>query len=140
MPKTTSEICAVGVITGDYFFDAEHPRQVREDYLHCRNVNWILKDLTFNIRDLNGGVGLTLKTMYRLWRFTWNDLLKALNKEGYLLSNELSDPEPYVLIIDEINRGNISRIFGELITLIEDSKREEQTSHSVLNFLILKRI
>ena len=78
--------------------------------------------------------------MYRLWRFTWNDLLKALNKEGYLLSNELSDPEPYVLIIDEINRGNISRIFGELITLIEDSKREEQTSHSVLNFLILKNL
>ena len=55
-------------------------------------------------------------------------IIKELKKNYGLLefkkgTQEGSSPKNYVLIIDEINRGNVSKIFGELISLLEADKR-----------------
>jgi 5-methylcytosine-specific restriction protein B len=45
-----------------------------------------------------------------------------------LTDEEIANLPPYFLVIDEINRGNVSAIFGELITLIEEDKRFGRTN------------
>ncbi|WP_237046641.1 AAA family ATPase [Aquipseudomonas alcaligenes] len=125
---SAEQIGSIGVVTGDYRYEAQVPAGVIGDYQHVRSVRWLYRDINLSILPLNDERQFTLKTVYAMSRFTWADLLSYLQQQGVKPVEPVTvagaDTEPYVLIIDEINRGNVSRIFGELITLIEESKRE----------------
>lgn len=57
------------------------------------------------------------------WEGYFKGVIDYLQSEFNFNPEAKDNTKNYVLIIDEINRGNVSAIFGELITLIEDSKR-----------------
>ncbi len=125
---SAEQIGSIGVVTSDYRYEEQVPAGVLGDYQHVRSVRWLYRDINLSVLPLNDGHQFTQKTVYAIDRFTWGELLSYLQ----LKKVQSVDPvtvagvgnEPYVLIIDEINRGNVSRIIGELITLIEESKRE----------------
>ena len=114
----------VGVVTSDYLWDpegdAEAPRK--------RTVKWLATNIDEDIQSINKGTNIQVRnTLYALDRISIGDIVELVKKNN---PEALSDVtvekanKSNVFIIDEINRGNISKIFGELITLIEPSKRQ----------------
>lgn len=110
---------AIGLVTGDYFFDGE-----REDTMnHGRPVEWLWHSngpaTDIPVSDFYPR-GFNMKSLYEMnaTEIDWQALRRYM-----VTDTNKAHVVPHVLIIDEINRANISKVFGELITLLEPDKR-----------------
>ena len=106
----------VGEVTGDYEF-----RRHQGGFHHRRGVRW-----RWSVREREGDP----VSVFKRGAFQWRPInqMTPANPAGLIpyLGGvaDLGSPRPHVLVIDEINRANISKVMGELITLLEDDKRE----------------
>lgn len=116
---SATTVDAIGVVMGEYEWHDEY-----EELKRLRQVKWLVKDVYEDITELNGAT-MTLSSVYRLNISAADAMELVLKHIGDWPKAQSSSN--YVFVIDEINRGNISKIFGELITLIEPSKRIGQT-------------
>lgn len=123
-------IDGIAVIKGDYTFDE------KDKFPRTRTVKWLAKNIEEDVFALNKNVRLDRKTVYPLRNMDVVDVMKLVEKFSKSSITVEKNENPYVFIIDEINRGNISKIFGELITLIEETKRlgEEEAMTAILPY------
>ncbi len=110
---------AIAEITGEYHYLSDNER---DDYHQMRPVKWLRTYTPSLPKEQLFLKSLSQMTLYEL-RDTTIDREKLTQLLAPVESPESQDL-PHVLIIDEINRGNIARIFGELITLLEPDKRQ----------------
>ena len=110
---------AVGEITGPYQFVPG----TNGEYNHRRSVRWLWHSDESLPRELIYDKELSQVSAYQMnsRHVNWDGLEQIVAGGGATAT--FGAPEPFVLIIDEINRANISKVFGELITLLEPDKR-----------------
>src|SRR5690554_7766040 len=110
------QLKAVGVITGEYEFKSSEDSPLT-GYNHFRKVEWKILDAKIPVGKVYEK-NFSQQSIYELYT-------KNVKPEFFTQSTPADTRinDNFVIIIDEINRGNVSQIFGELITLIEEDKR-----------------
>lgn len=116
---SVTSIRAIGMVDGPY----EWRKDKVGHFAHRRNVRWLkIFESPVDIEKYNAGKRLSMVTLYELPNVNYTDINNLISDQ-VAEASEQRQLVPYYLIIDEINRGNISKIFGELITLLEKDKR-----------------
>ena len=115
---SNTEIDAIGIISGEYEY-----KEDGGNYPRYRKVNWLIKGMRENILSINGGRKMTLSTIYKM-TVSPTEILKLVEKHSS--KEQKNEKLPYIFIIDEINRGEISKIFGELFFSIDPGYRGEK--------------
>ncbi len=112
---------AIGLVEGPY----EYAPKADGSYCHRRKVKWLWDEPDgVPVTELMSDRRFSLDTVYELPKSSLNlAVLTRLMNSGEGDDGGSGQVLPHVLIIDEINRANISKVFGELITLIEPDKR-----------------
>ena len=122
---SATEIDAIGIVTGDYEYRPEGG-----DYPRYRTVKWIVKGIKENIVEKNHGKTLTLASVYKLSVSIKDvfDIVEKYSTNQTLSSDsqEKTSNSPYVFIIDEINRGEVAKIFGELFYCVDPGYRGKE--------------
>ena len=114
---------AIGIVTGEYRYA---PRQ-DGGYCQRRSVDWLwIDDQGVSIQPFFAS-SLRQFSPMAIYPFGTGDLHVGALERLANSTVEADEPAriyaPHVLVVDEINRANISKVFGELITLIEPDKR-----------------
>ena len=104
----------VAEVAGEYEFIEDAP------FHQSRRVRWLAVFEAGRPTSEISPKDFTMRSLHRLGDINYDalGLILAEGREGD------STPKPHVLVIDEINRANISKVFGELITLLEPDKRQ----------------